>query len=192
MRVSVFRLPSPHSHSLVHNRLPTQTLHFTIAMTLSTPDLCDRHPDRIQVVTGLNWQSYGGRSTFSGSIETVKCFEDNSRIKEVLATPGEGRVLVVDGGGSLRHALIGDMIAAGALEQGWAGIIIHGACRDVEVLAGIDFGVFALGCVPIKSVRRGEGQLGIPICFGGVKFQPGQHVYADANGVIVSDQKLDE
>jgi regulator of ribonuclease activity A len=161
-------------------------------MSLSTPDLCDQHPERIQVVTGLNWQSYGGRPAFSGPIETVRCFEDNSRIKEVLATPGQGRVLVVDGGGSLRHALIGDMIAAGARDQGWAGIIIFGACRDVEVLAGIDFGVFALGCVPIKSVRRGEGQLGVPIQFGGVSFQAGQQVYADANGVIVADQKLDK
>ncbi len=160
-------------------------------MPPSTPDLCDQHPDRIQVVTGLQWQSYGGRAAFAGPIETVKCFEDNSRIKEVLATPGNGRVLVVDGGGSLRHALIGDMIAAGARDHDWAGIIINGACRDVEVLAGIDFGVFALGCVPIKSVRRGEGQLGVPIQFGGVRFLPGHHVHADANGVIVADQNLD-
>ena len=161
-------------------------------MPPSTPDLCDRHPDLVRVVTGLPWQSYGGKSSFSGPVETVKCFEDNSRIKEVLATPGHGRVLVVDGGGSLRHALIGDMIAAGARDKGWAGIIIFGACRDVEVLAGIDFGVFALGCVPIKSVRRGEGQLGIPIQFGGVAFHSGDHVYADANGVIVADRQLDK
>lgn len=161
-------------------------------MPTSTPDLCDRHPDLARVVTGLHWQSYGGRSSFSGTVQTVKCCEDNSRIKEVLATAGEGRVLVVDGGGSLRHALIGDMIAAGARDQGWAGIIIFGACRDVEVLADIDFGVFALGCVPIKSVRRGEGQLGIPIRFGGVTFHSGEHVYADANGVIVAERQLDE
>ncbi|MBB6087075.1 ribonuclease E activity regulator RraA [Wenzhouxiangella marina] len=157
----------------------------------STPDLCDAHAEHVRVVTGLHWQSYGGRKRFGGPISTVKCFEDNSRVKERLAEPGEGRVLVVDGGGSLRHALIGDMIAAKAAEQGWAGVIIHGACRDVEVLAEIDFGVFALGSVPIKSVRRDEGQLDVPVHFGGVRFEPGEHVYADANGIIVADRALD-
>lgn len=156
----------------------------------STPDLCDDHADDVQVVTGLHWQSYGGRDRFGGPIATVKCFEDNSRIKELLATEGNGRVLVVDGGGSLRNALIGDMIASGARDQGWAGIIIHGACRDVDVLPDIDFGVFALGCVPRKSVRRGEGQVDIPIHFGGVTFRPGDHVHADANGILVSARAL--
>jgi regulator of ribonuclease activity A len=159
-------------------------------MRISTPDLCDRHPDRVRVVTGMHWQSYGGKSSFSGPIETVKCFEDNSRIKEVLATAGQGRVLVVDGGGSLRHALIGDLIAASARDQGWAGVVIHGACRDVEVLAGIDIGIVALGCVPIKSVRRGDGQVGLPVRFGGVEFHSGEFLYADANGLIVANHQL--
>jgi len=156
----------------------------------STPDLCDENAEHVRVVTGLDWRSYGGREKFGGPIATVKCFEDNSRVKEALATEGNGRVLVVDGGGSLRHALIGDMIAAKASEQGWAGIIIHGACRDVDVLPDIDFGVFALGCVPRKSVRRKEGQADIPIHFGGVAFRPGEYVYADANGIIVSATSL--
>jgi regulator of ribonuclease activity A len=138
----------------------------------------------------MHWQSYGGKSSFSGPIETVKCFEDNSRIKEVLATAGQGRVLVVDGGGSLRHALIGDLIAASARDQGWAGVVIHGACRDVEVLAGIDIGIVALGCVPIKSVRRGDGQVGLPVRFGGVEFHSGEFLYADANGLIVANHQL--
>jgi len=155
-----------------------------------TPDLCDEHPDEVRVVQGIHWNSYGGRRSFGGQLETVKCFEDNSRVKEHLASPGNGKVLVVDGGGSLRHALIGDMIAEKAVSAGWAGVIIHGACRDVDALAQLDIGIFALGCVPIKSVRRGEGQLNRPVHFGGVTFAPGEHVYADANGVIVAPRAL--
>lgn len=159
-------------------------------MNFSTPDLCDAHPDEVQVVTDLLWHSFGGKKAFGGQIETVKCFEDNSRVKDQLAQPGGGRVLVVDGGGSLRHALIGDQIAATAADNGWSGIIIHGACRDVEVLPGIDFGVLALGVVPIKSVRRGEGQVGLPVSFGRVLFKPGDWVYADANGVVCAPRRL--
>lgn len=155
-----------------------------------TPDLCDAHPDEVRVVHGIQWRSYGGRRSFGGPLDTVKCFEDNSRIKEHLASPGDGKVLVVDGGGSLRHALIGDMIAEKAVSTGWAGVIIFGACRDVDALAELDIGVLALGCVPIKSVRRGEGQLNVPIQFGGVVFHPGDHVYADSNGVIVAERSL--
>jgi len=157
---------------------------------LSTPDLCDTHPDRVRVVTGLQWLSYGGKDRFFGPVSTVRCFEDNSRVKEQLAEPGEGRVLVVDGGGSLRHALIGDQIATRAADEGWAGVIIHGACRDVTVLSEIELGLFALGCVPIKSVRRGEGVVDHPVSFGGVRFTPGDWVYADPNGVIVADRQL--
>ncbi|KAF0805460.1 ribonuclease activity regulator protein RraA [Alcanivorax xiamenensis] len=159
-------------------------------MTFVTCDLCDEHADKVSVVTGLNWFSYGGRQAFGGEIVTVKCFEDNSRVKEHLATDGKGRVLVVDGGGSLRNALIGDMIAENAVSNGWEGVIIHGACRDVLELAKLDLGVVTLGCVPIKSVRRGEGQLNIDITFGGVTFRPGDFVYADANGVITSTEAL--
>lgn len=159
-------------------------------MSFSTPDLCDAHPDKVQVVTGLHWCSYGGVHAFAGPMETVKCFEDNSRVKEILAQPSRGKVLVVDGGGSLRHALIGDQIAANATENGWVGIVIHGACRDVDVLPGIDFGVIALGSVPLKSVRRGEGQTGLPVSFGRVVFRPGEWVYADANGIITAPEAL--
>jgi len=155
-----------------------------------TCDISDDNADVVQVVRGLQWQSYGKRKAFSGEIVTVKCFEDNSRVKEHLATPGKGKVLVVDGGGSLRHALIGDMIAANAAENGWEGVLIYGACRDVDELATIDLGVVTLGCVPIKSVRRGEGQLNIPVNFGGVTFEPGHYVYVDNNGVVVSPENL--
>lgn len=159
-------------------------------MTFVTCDLCDEHADSVSVVTGLHWRNFGGRKNFGGQVETVKCFEDNSRVKEHLATPGKGKVLVVDGGGSLRNALIGDMIAENAVENGWEGVIIYGACRDVDALLQLDLGVVTLGCVPIKSVRRGEGQLNIPVSFGGVIFQPGHWVYADNNGIIVAPAAL--
>lgn len=156
-----------------------------------TPDLCDAHPDHVRVLAGPDWRHYGGRSAFGGEVNTVRCFEDNSRVKELLSEPGDGKVLVVDGGGSLRHALIGDMIAARAAENGWAGVVIHGACRDVDVLDGIDFGVCTIGAVPIKSVRRGEGQLDEPIIIAGVLIRPGDFIYADRNGVIVADRDLE-
>lgn len=159
-------------------------------MGFVTCDVSDENENLVSVVTGLHWQSYGGRKAFHGEIVTVKCFEDNSRVKEHLATPGKGKVLVVDGGGSLRNALIGDMIAANAAENEWEGILIYGVCRDVDELANINVGVVTLGCVPIKSVRRGEGQLNIPVTFGGVTFTPGHHVYVDNNGVVVSVDNL--
>lgn len=159
-------------------------------MNFVTCDLCDEHAADVRVVSGIHWQSYGGRKTFGGEAVTVKCFEDNSRVKELLGTEGKGRVLVVDGGGSLRNALIGDMIAASAHKNGWAGVIIHGVCRDVDELAKIDLGVLALGCTPLKSVRLGEGQKDLAITIGGVTLKSGDHVYADNNGVIVSPRPL--
>lgn len=159
-------------------------------MSFVTCDLCDDNAALVSAVTGLNWFSYGGRDAFGGEIVTVKCFEDNSRIKEHLGTDGRGKVLVVDGGASPRNALIGDMIAANAVKNGWEGVIIHGVCRDVDELAKLDIGVLALGCVPIKSVRRNEGQLNIDITFGGVVFRPGEFVYADNNGVITAPKAL--
>ena len=155
-----------------------------------TCDLCDDNEGKVSVVTGIQWRQFGGRSSFAGEIVTVKCFEDNSQVKAQLATEGKGKVLVVDGGGSLRNALIGDMIAEKAVAMGWEGVIIFGACRDVDALAGLDLGVMTLGCVPIKSVRRDEGQLNIPVSFGGVTFCPGQYVYADNNGIVVAAKAL--
>ncbi len=160
-------------------------------MEFVTCDLLDDNPDSCQVVVGVQWQSYGGRQAFGGEAVTVKCFEDNSRVKHLLKnTEGKGRVLVVDGGGSLRNALIGDQIAAGAHKNGWAGVIIHGVCRDVDELAKIDLGVLALGCIPRKSVRRDEGQTDIPVVIGGATIRSGDYVYADNNGVIVSPKSL--
>lgn len=159
-------------------------------MNFVTCDLCDDHAADVRVMTGVLWQNFGGRKVFGGEAVTVKCHEDNSRVKELLNMEGKGRVLVVDGGGSLRNALIGDQIAASAHKNHWAGVIIYGACRDVDELAKIDVGVFALGAVPIKSNRRGEGQQDIAITLGGVSLQTGDFVYADNNGVIVSSKAL--
>lgn len=159
-------------------------------MSFVTCDLCDAHEGKVSVVTGHTWFSYGGRRAFGGEAVTVKCFEDNSRVKERCATPGAGKVLVVDGGGSLRNALIGDLIADSAVKNGWEGIIIFGACRDVDELKKLDVGVMAIGCVPIKSVRRGEGQADIEIELGGVSIKPGHFVYADNNGIVVAQERL--
>ena len=156
--------------------------------TIITPDLCDEFPEVQVVEPGFN--NYGGNKAFGGEIVTVKCFEDNSQVKAHLGTDGKGKVLVVDGGGSLRNALIGDMIAENAVKNGWEGVIIYGACRDVDALGTLDLGVVTLGCVPIKSVRRDEGQLNIDITFGGVTFRPGEYVYADNNGIITAPKSL--
>lgn len=154
-----------------------------------TPDLCDANPDLVRVVEPM-FVSYGGRVAFGGQVVTVKCFEDNSFVKEQLAQPGEGKVLVVDGGGSKRCALLGDIIATSAVKHGWAGVIIYGCIRDVDVIRSLELGVQALATIPLKSHRQGRGDLNIPISFGGVTFRPGDYVYADNNGVIVSAEPL--
>lgn len=160
-------------------------------MSVCTPDLCDQFPDQVQVLQ-VQFNNYGGTSAFCGEVVTVKCFEDNSRIKELAAEAGEGRVIVVDGGASLRHALLGDMIAETAMKNGWSGMIIHGAVRDVDDMAGFAFGVKALGSIPLKTERRGLGDVNVPISLGGVLVEAGMYVYADNNGVIVSGQRLQD
>jgi regulator of ribonuclease activity A len=158
-------------------------------MTFSTPDLCDQFPDLVQVLTPM-FNSYGGIDNFGGEIVTVKCFEDNSLVKEQVALPGAGKVLVVDGGGSLRKALLGDMLAASAVKNGWQGLIIYGCIRDVEAINAMQLGVQALNTIPLKTEKRGIGDLNIPITFGGVTFKPGEFVYADRNGVVVATNVL--
>ena len=160
-----------------------------MTMSFSTPDLCDQHED-VRVLAPM-FRSYGGRTAFAGRIVTVRCFEDNSRVKELLATPGQGQVLVVDGAGSLRCALMGDMIAASAVDNGWAGVIIHGAIRDVVAIAALDLGVQAVAAIPCKSVRRGIGDVGVSLYLGGQTLHQGDCLYADLNGVIVATHALD-
>ncbi|MFZ5722819.1 MAG: ribonuclease E activity regulator RraA [Pseudomonadota bacterium] len=158
-------------------------------MNFVTCDLCDEHPEDVRVCEPM-FSQFGGRECFGGEIVTAKCFEDNSRVKETLATPGKGKVLVVDGGGSLRCAMLGDMIGEDAVKNGWEGVIVYGCVRDVDALGTLDLGVQALAAIPLKSNRRGEGQKDIPVTFGGITFVPGQYVYADNNGIVVSAKKL--
>ena len=155
-------------------------------MSWTTCDLCDAHEAQARTPE-IAWRDYGGRSRFCGRIETMKLFEDNSCIKALSATPGEGRVLVVDGGGSLRYALVGDMIAGDLARHGWAGVVVWGAVRDTAALGGLDLGVKALGSTPRRSVRRGEGIVGLALHFGGVAWRPGDQLFADEDGVLLLD-----
>ncbi len=154
-----------------------------------TPDLCDEYPELVQVVEPM-FNNFGGKDNFGGQIVTVKCHEDNSKVKELVDTDGSGKVMVVDGGGSLRHALLGDMLAEKAVKNGWEGLVIYGCIRDVDVIVQTDLGVQALATNPLKTDKRGLGDVDVPVKFGGVVFNPGEYVYADNNGVIVSPKEL--
>jgi regulator of ribonuclease activity A len=158
-------------------------------MTFKTADLCDRYGEALGVCEPV-FRSYGGLARFAGPVATVKCFEDNTQVKAALAEPGERRVLVVDAGGSRRCAMLGDLLAAGALRNGWAGVLIHGCIRDSGEIGGMALGVKALGTIPRKSERRGEGQRDIPVTVAGATFRPGDWVYCDEDGVIVADRPL--
>lgn len=158
-------------------------------MNISTPDLCDEYPDLVRVVEPM-FVNFGGKESFGGEIVTIKCFEDNSVVKETANSRGDGKVIVVDGGGSMRRALCGDLVAESAMNHGWAGFIIYGCIRDVDEIAEMNIGMQALGTFPVKTEKRGIGDLNVPIEFGGVTFIPGEYVYADNNGVIVSEKQL--
>ncbi|MBT6106228.1 MAG: ribonuclease E activity regulator RraA [Porticoccaceae bacterium] len=155
----------------------------------STPDLCDQYPELVRVVEPM-LSNFGGREQFCGQITTIKCFEDNSLVKQLVGTSGEGRVIVVDAGGSLRRACLGDMLAEQAASNGWAGLIIYGCIRDVDQIRATDIGVQALGVHPMKTDKKGVGELNIPVTFGGVTFAPKDYVYADNNGIILSAEPL--
>jgi regulator of ribonuclease activity A len=155
----------------------------------TTADLYDQHGEALRVAAPI-FRDFGGRTRFAGPAVTVKCFEDNSRIKEALAEPGGGRVLVVDAGGSLRCAMLGDLIAASAVEQGWAGIVIDGCVRDTAALSAMPLGIKARAATPRKSTRRGEGQRDLPIDIAGVPVAPGNWIYADGDGVLIAVKPL--
>jgi len=152
-------------------------------------DLYDANEGRVQVVQG-NFLSLGKRSRFSGPIETLSVFEDNPLVKAALREPGEGRVLVVDGGGSLRCALVGDRLAGFGSDNAWAGIVVHGCVRDRAVIDTIDIGVRCLGTTPRRSSKHGLGERGGTLCFSGVVFEPGAYLYADEDGILVSPTSL--
>jgi regulator of ribonuclease activity A len=158
-------------------------------MTFQTADLCDAHEGKVHVVAPM-FRSFGGRAAFGGPIATLKLFEDNALVRAALEQPGQGRVLVIDGGGSLRCALVGDQLALLGVKNGWSGVIVYGCIRDSRPISEMDIGVFALATHPMKTVKRGVGEIDVPITFGGVTFIPGQHIYADEDGVIVSELAL--
>ena len=155
----------------------------------TTPDLCDAFPNRVKAAEPV-FRSYGGRDFFAGRIVTLRCFEDNSKVRELVALPGHGKVLVVDGGGSLRCALLGDQLAQKAVENGWEGILINGCLRDVQIIASLDIGVHALACHPMKTEKLGIGDVDVVVAFAGLTFDPGAWLYADANGILVSSDEL--
>lgn len=148
---------------------------------------CDLHDEfgPILEILPFGLVNYGGKPRFAGPVETVKCLEDNSRIRDLSETPGEGRVLVVDAAGSLRHAVMGDMIAGALASSGWTGVVIWGAVRDISVLSQINFGTLALGHIPRPGKRRGDGQIGLEIRIGEARIVPGSYLVADEEGTIV-------
>lgn len=158
-------------------------------MEFQTTDLCDANEGKVRAVAPM-FRSFGGKTRFAGQIRTLKVFEDNSLVRSTLDSPGNGNVLVVDGGGSMRCAMVGDQLALLGVKNGWSGIVVYGCIRDSGPIAGMDIGVFALGTHPMKSVKKGAGDVDIPVTFGGVTFATGQWLYADEDGVIVSEASL--
>jgi len=158
-------------------------------MSLLTADLIDAHGDSLQSCN-LQFRQFGGQHTFSGPVRTLKTREDNALLKQLLSSPGNGAVLVVDGEGSLRTALVGDMLAETALKNGWAGLVLHGAVRDVVALAKLDLGIKALGSNPRKSAKSGVGTIDGPVSFGDVNFVKGCWLYSDDDGIVVSAKQL--
>jgi len=152
--------------------------------TILTADLYDERGDELDSLA-LQLHDIGGHVAFDGPIRTVRCHRDNALVKATLATPGDGAAPGVDGGGSLESALVGDLIAASAVANGWSGIIVHGAIRDRVAIGQLPLGVKALGSNPRKSAKDGVGELDVPVEIAGVVFRPGAHVWADADGVLV-------
>ncbi len=154
-----------------------------------TADLYDAHGDELQVADAL-LLDFGGVSAFSGEIATVRCPDDNGLVRERLAEPGRGRVLVVDGGGRRSFALLGDQLAELGVSNGWAGVVVHGCIRDSVAIRAMELGVKALGTCPRKTVKRGLGESDVPVEFAGVRFEPGYHLYADEDGIVVAPHPL--
>lgn len=182
--VPEYRQPSPPKSGFAGFFFPER-----IILDIPTTDLCDAHEDKVRIVAPM-FRSYGGKRSCSGRIATLKLFEDNGLVRKALESPGDGRVLVIDGGGSLRRALVGDQLAALGVTNGWTGIVVYGCIRDSRAIAGMDIGVFALATHPQKTVKKNLGETGVPICFGGVTFNPGNWLYADEDGILVSDTSL--
>lgn len=158
-------------------------------MEFTTADLCDAYPGRVQVAEPI-LRDYGGASRFAGPVETLRVFEDNTLVRQTLESEGRGRVLVVDGGGSLRCALVGGRLAALARDNGWAGVVVNGCIRDSDEIRRLPVGVRALNTAPMRSEKNGSGERGVTLTFAGVGFAPGHFLYADGDGLLVADREL--
>lgn len=159
-------------------------------MQYNTSELCDMYTEQVDVVDPI-FEQYGGLTSFGGQVRTIKCFEDNALILNVVSTDGTGKVLVIDGGGSTRRALIDAEIAELAAENNWEGIIVNGSIREVDALEDINIGVVALNSIPVGADDQGIGEDDIAINFAGVTFLPDDHLYADSTGIILSPDPLD-
>ena len=159
-------------------------------MEYNTSELCDLFADSVDVVEPI-FASYGGRISFGGEITTVKCYEDKGLIDRVLAENGEGKVLLIDGGGSVRRALIDAGIAQQAVENGWEGIVCYGSVREVDALEELDIGILAVGSIPVLAGDEQTGDIDLAVNFAGVTFLPEDHLYADSTGIVLSPEPLD-
>ena len=159
-------------------------------MNFKTADLCDEFSAELQILAPI-FRRYGGRAAFAGPASTVKCFEDNSRVRDLVAEAGQGRVLVIDAGGSTRRAVLGDMLAQQAVDNGWNGVVVYGCIRDAFAIAKMPLGVKALGTCPQRTDKRGEGLRDVPVRFAGVNFRHGDWLYADEDGLIVATRALE-
>ncbi|OBX45827.1 ribonuclease E activity regulator RraA [Haemophilus haemolyticus] len=159
-------------------------------MFIDTSELCDLYAEQVDVVEPI-FSSFGGVSNFYGKVTTVKCFESNGLIAEVLEENGEGRVLVVDGGGAVRRGLIDAELAQLAVDNGWEGIIVYGAVRQIQQLENLDIGIHALAPIPVSADESTAGESDVPVNFGGVTFFPEDYIYADLTGIILSQEPLD-
>jgi regulator of ribonuclease activity A len=154
-----------------------------------TTDISDYIHPQVQYLEPI-YQHYGAKVNFSGVISTVKCFEDNSLIRETLSGDGKGKVLVVDGGGSKSCAMLGDQMATIAINNGWEGVVIYGMIRDSDIIESMQIGIRAIGTHPLKSVKNGVGDIDLEVNFSGIRFTPGCYLYADMDGVIVVEEKI--
>lgn len=154
-----------------------------------TTDLYDEYLEELQVAAPI-FKDFGGKQRFSGQIVTMKALEDNTCLKASFEQDGRGKVLVVDGAGSMRCAMMGDVMASLGASNGWEGVVIFGCIRDSEDVAKVDIGVKALGTIPRKTVKRDQGVMNIPVRFADVLFQPGEYLYADEDGIVVSKQAV--
>ncbi|MEN2436012.1 ribonuclease E activity regulator RraA [Weeksellaceae bacterium A-14] len=157
--------------------------------TVATTDLCDHYLEELTVAEPIGFKDFGKRKSFHGEIVTIHCPENNPLVRKTLGENGKGKVLVVDGEGSTKCALMGDNIAKLAVENGWEGVIINGCIRDSAEISTLDVGVKALNVIPVKSGKKETGVLNIAVDFAGVTFVPGEFVYADEDGIVVSPKK---